>query len=278
LPDDNEHAQLPISQKSASEARKGQPLDELRAQPETGAPETRLGSETQNARSLRVSDGNGKNPTSGIVADMPKMQIGTARADLRGVENAQVNGENEGSDFGEGAINNTHLLKQTNKTHHHHDDDALRSLKKLGVTNAKELVARALRGGWTPSELTDIAARLCQIPSEKVANPAGFLVRLISQGYQAALEAVEHYLPDQHQEEEESEKARLIREYEDCLRLYLCKGLPEYDRKEAQARGLELRAKLEALGVDLDCIRKRVVEGRVGRTSFRDRKEVLTPP
>jgi len=265
LPDDNEHAQLPTPQKSASKARKGQPSDELRAQPKTEAPETRLGSETQNTRSLRVSDGNGKNGDSGTVADMPKMQNGTARAGLREVENAQGNGENGRSNFGEGAINYTHLLKQTNKTHHH--DDALRSLKKLGVTNAKELVARALREGWTPSELTDIAARLLQIPPEKVANPAGLLVRLIPQGYEAAMEAVERYLPDQPQGEKgEDKRARIIREYESCLRLYLCRGLPESDRMEARERGLELRAQLEQMGVDPDAIKARVLEGLWGDT------------
>ena len=156
LPDDNEHAQLPAPQKSASKARKGQPSDELRAQPKTEAPETRLGSETQNTRSLRVSDGNGKNGDSGTVADMPKMQIGTARPDLGGDENAQGNGENEGSNFGDSPTNKNYQTRLIDKTHHHDDGDAIRSLKKLGISDPRELLARALREGWTPSELTDI--------------------------------------------------------------------------------------------------------------------------
>lgn len=222
------------------------------------APETRLGSETQSAPSLGVLDSNGKNFTSGIVADGPKMQTGTARPDLGGVKNTQGNGENEGSNFGDFPPNKNYQTSLIDKIHHHDDGDAIRSLKKLRVSDPQAIFTRALREGWTPSELTDIAERLLQIPPDKVANPAGLLVRLIPQGYRAAMETVARYLPNQHQEEQ-SERAKLIEAYVDAIRLYQFPGLPDYEKEEVQQRGLELRTKLEELGVEVDAIKARVI-------------------
>ena len=267
LPEENDHAQSPAQRKSTFQKKKTAAKGGLCAQPKTGASKTRLGSETQSAHSLCVSDSNEKNGDSGSVADMPKMQIGTARTDLCGIENAQGNGENEGSNFGDSPTNKNYQTRLIDKTHHHDDGDAIRSLTKLGISDPRELLARALREGWTPSELADVAERLRQVPPEKVANPAGLLVRLIREGYRAASEAVERYLPDQPQGEKgEDKRARIIREYESCLRLYLCRGLPESDRMEARERGLELRAQLEQMGVDPDAIKARVLEGLWGDT------------
>ena len=265
LPEENDHAQPPAQRKSTSQKEKAATKGGLGAQPKTEGPETRLGSETQSAPSLGVSDGNGKNGDLRTVADMPKMQIGTARPDLGGVENAQGNGENEGSNFGDFPTNKNYL-SPTDKTHHHsrpakpaHDDDAIRSLRKLGISNPRELLARALREGWTSGELADVAERLRQVPPEKVANPAGLLIRLIPQGYEAAMEAVARYLPDQPQGGEQGERARLIEAYADAIRLYQFPGLPDYEKEEVLQRGLELRARLEAFGVDPDAIKARVI-------------------
>lgn len=260
LPKENGHAQPPAQRKSTSQKEKAATKGGLGAQPKTEASKTRLGSETQSAPSLGVSDHNAKNGDSGTVADMPKMQIGTARPDLGGVENAQGNGENEGSNFADLALNNNHQkTRLIDKTHHHDDGDAIRSLKKLGISDPRELLARALREGWTSSELVDVAERLRQVPPERVVNPAGLLVRLIREGYRDALEAVKRYAPDQHQEEQQSERAALIEAYADAIRLYQFPGLPDYEKEEVLQRGLELRARLEAFGVDPDAIKARVI-------------------